>query len=160
MLPTPRDGSQEDHTEPFIYKNELQSITQKTRDKLQILTEITDSIVSVEKEETEIKKELNSIILEGDKENGPLAERLVTLDDQYKFLTNLEQELMDIRKKGNIMSYEKGGNVENTTNISLDTRESQRKELGSHKDGPSTVHMAAQPMQYNKIVAGQRTRSN
>ena len=58
------------------------------------------------------------------------------------------------------MSYEKGGNVENTTSILLDTRESQRKELGSHKDGPSTVCMAAQPMQYNKIVTGQRTRSN
>ena len=67
---------------------------------------------------------------------------------------------MNIRKKGNIISYEKGGNVENTTNISLDTRESQRKELGSHKDGPSTVHMVAQPIQYNKIVAGQHTRSN
>ena len=67
---------------------------------------------------------------------------------------------MDIRKKGNIISFEKGGNVENTTNISLDTRESQRKELGSHNDGPSTVHMAAQLMQYNKIVAGQCTRSN
>ena len=67
---------------------------------------------------------------------------------------------MDIRKKGNIITYEKGGNVENTTSISLDTRESQRKELGSHKDGPSTVHMAAQPMQYNKTVTGQRTRSN
>ena len=27
MLPTPRDGIQEDHMEPFIYRNELQSIT-------------------------------------------------------------------------------------------------------------------------------------
>ena len=116
--------------------------------------------MSVEKEESNIKNELNDVILKGDKEHGPLAERLVTLDDQYKFLTNLEQELMDIRKKGNIISYEKGGNVENTTNISLDTRELQRKELGSHKDGPSTVHMAVQPMQYNKIVTGQCTRSN
>ena len=67
---------------------------------------------------------------------------------------------MDIRKKGNIISYEKGGNVENTTSISLDTSESQKKELGSHKDGPSAIHMAAQPMQYNKIVTKQCTRSN
>ena len=99
----------------FIYKNELQSLTQKTRNKLQTLTEIADSIVSVEEEETQVKEELNRIILEGHKEHGPLAERLVTLDDQYKFLTNLEQELMNIRKKGNIISYEKGGNVETTT---------------------------------------------
>ena len=44
-----------------------------------------------------------------------MAERLVTLEDQYKFLTNLEQELMDIRKKGNIIAYEKGSKGENTT---------------------------------------------
>ena len=89
-----------------------------------------------------------------------MAERLVTLEDQYKFLTNLEQELMDIRKKGNIIAYEKGGKGENTTGNSLDTRKSQRKELGSHTDGPSTIHMAVQPMQYNKIVTKQRTRDN
>ena len=75
MLPTPRDGIREDYIEPFIYKNELQSITQETRDKLQILTEIMNSIVSIEKEESEIKNELNKIILKGDKEHGPLAER-------------------------------------------------------------------------------------
>ena len=40
MLPTPRDGIREDNTEPFIYKGELQSITQGTRSKLQILNEM------------------------------------------------------------------------------------------------------------------------
>ena len=58
-----------------------------------------DSIVRVGEEETQVKEELNHIILEGEKEHGPLAERLVTLDDQYKFLTKLEHKLMDIRKK-------------------------------------------------------------
>ena len=57
-----------------------------------------------------------------------MAERLVTLEDQYKFLTNLEQELMDIRKKGNIIAYEKGVKAENTIVNSLDIRKSQRKE--------------------------------
>ena len=67
MLPMPRDGIQEDHMEPFIYKNELQSITQETRDKLQILTEITNSIFSIKKGESEIRNELNNIILKGEK---------------------------------------------------------------------------------------------
>ena len=38
--------------EPVIYKDELQSLTQKTREKMQTLTEITDSIVRVGEEET------------------------------------------------------------------------------------------------------------
>ena len=67
---------------------------------------------------------------------------------------------MDIRKKGNIIAYEKGGRAENTTGNSLDTRKSQRKESGSHTDGPSTIHMAAQPMQDHKTVTKQCTRSN
>ena len=105
-----------------------------------------NSIVSVEKKESEIKNELNNIILKGDKEHGPLAERLVTLEDQYKFLTNLEQELMDIRKKENKIAYEKGDKAKNTTGNSLDTGKSQKNELGSHTIGPSTIHMAVQPM--------------
>ena len=99
MLPTPRDRIREDHTEPFIYKNELQSISQGTTSKLQILNEMANSIVSVEEEESKIRNELSDIILRGEKEHGPLAERLVTMEDQYKFLTDLELELMNIRIK-------------------------------------------------------------
>ena len=93
MLPTSRDGIREDNTEPFIYKDELQSITQGTRSKLQILNEMATSIVSVEEEESKIRNELSDIILRGEKEHGPLAKRLAILEDQYKILTDLEQEL-------------------------------------------------------------------
>ncbi len=54
MLPTPRDGIRGDNAEPFIYKNELQSITQGMRRKLQILNEMATSIVSIEDEESVI----------------------------------------------------------------------------------------------------------
>ena len=39
-LPITRNGIREDPTEPLIYENELQSITQKTRRKLQILNQM------------------------------------------------------------------------------------------------------------------------
>ena len=100
---------------------------------------MANSIVSVEEEESKIRNELSNIILKGEKEHGPLAERLVTLEDQYKFLTNLEQELMDIRKKGNIIAYEKGGRAGNSTGNSLDKGKSHRKEPGSNTYGPSTT---------------------
>ena len=69
MLPTPRDGIREENTEPFIYKDELQSITQGMRSKLQILNEMATSIVSVEEEESKIRNELGEIILRGEKEH-------------------------------------------------------------------------------------------
>ena len=106
--------------EPFIYKNELQSITQGTRSKLQILNEMANSIVSIEEEESKIRNELSDIILRGEREHGPLAERLVTLEDQYKLLTDLEQEMLDITEKGNIIAYEKGDRARNSTGNSLD----------------------------------------
>ena len=54
------------------------------------------SIVSVEEEESKIRNELSDIILRGEREHVPLAERLAMLEDQYKILTDLELELISI----------------------------------------------------------------
>ena len=89
-----------------------------------------------------------------------MAERLVTLEDQYKLLTNLEQELMDIKTKGNIIAYEKGGRAGTFTDNSLDKGKSQRKEPENNIDGPSTTYVTAQPMQDNPTVAKQHIKSN
>ena len=88
-LPTPRAGNGEDHEELVIYEDELQSLTQETRNKLQTLTRIVDAIDKASEEETQVREELNRIILESEKEHGPLAGRLVTLDDQYQLLAEL-----------------------------------------------------------------------
>ena len=50
---------------------------------------------------------MSNTILGEEKEYGPLAERLVMLEEQYKLFTDLNQELMDIKEKGNIITYEK-----------------------------------------------------
>ena len=90
---------------------------------------------------------------------GPLSERLVTLDDQYQLLAELEQELMDIRKRGNIITHEKRVKVANTETISQDTIESLRNELESHRDDLSTTYKAAQPMQSNIDHLGYKTET-
>ena len=86
---------------------------------------------------------MNRIILESEKVHGPLSGRLVTLDDQYQLLAELEQELMDIRKRGNIITHEKRVKVANTETISQDTIESLRKELESRRDDLSIGYNAA-----------------
>ena len=128
MLPTPRVGNRDNHEELVIYEDEFQSLTQETRDKLQTLTKIADAIDKVGEEETQVWEDLNRIILERERVHRPLAERLVTLDDQYQLLVELEQELMDIRKRGNIITHEKRIKVANTETISQDTIESLRNE--------------------------------
>ena len=80
-LPTPRAGNREDHEELVIYEDELQSITKETRDKLQTLTKIADAIDKAGEEETQVREDLNHIILESENEHGTLAGRLVILDD-------------------------------------------------------------------------------
>ena len=96
------------------------------------------------------------IILRGEKEHGPLAERLVTLEDQYKILTDLELELINIMEKGNIIAYEKGGQARNSTGNPLNKGKSHRKEPESNTDGPSTI----KPMQDNPTIAEQNIKSN
>ena len=51
QLPTPKAGSCEDQDELAIYKNELPTITKETREKLQTLTKIAETIDKTEEEE-------------------------------------------------------------------------------------------------------------
>ena len=70
------------------------------RSKLQILNEMATSIVSVEEEESRIRNELSEIILRGEKEHGPLEERLAMLKDQCRILTNLKlRRILTIRRQ-------------------------------------------------------------
>ena len=89
-LPTPRAGTRENPDELVIYENELQSLAQETRDKLTTLAKIQDAIEKAGEEENQVREELNQIIIEGEKEHGPLADRLVTLDEKYQVLADLE----------------------------------------------------------------------
>ena len=156
MLPTPRDGIRGDNAEPFIYKNELQSITQGMRSKLQILNEMVTSIVSIEEEESKVRNELGEIILKGEKEHGPLEARLAMLKEEYKVLTNLELELINIMEKGNIITYEKGSQSKSSTDSPSIKRKSHRKESENSTDSSSTV----QPMQESPMLAEESIKHN
>ena len=75
-----------------IAKKELfeSVLTKETSDKLRILTTIADTIDKAWEEENQVREHLNHIILKSEKVHGPLAERLVTLEDQYQLLAELE----------------------------------------------------------------------
>ena len=103
-----------------VYENEIQTLPQETRDKLTIIDKIQDTIEKVDGEENRDREELNRFTIEAEKEHGPLANNLVTLDEKYKLLTDLELELMDIRKRGNIIAYERSGQTPNIEIISQD----------------------------------------
>ena len=93
-------------------------LSQETRDKLTTLDKIQDTIEKVGEEETQVREELNQFIIEAEKEHGPLADKFVTLDKKYQVLTNLDLELIDIRKRGNIIAYERAGQAPNIDTLS------------------------------------------
>ena len=53
---------------------------------------------------------------------------------------------MDIRKRGNIIAYERAGQTPNIETLSQDAIESLRRDLEELKDDLSTAYMTAQPM--------------
>ena len=55
-----------------------------------------------------------------------MAQRLAMLEDQYKILTDLELELINIMEKGNIIAYEKGCQAKNSTGNPLNNGNSQK----------------------------------
>ena len=57
QLPTPKAGSREDQDELATYKNELPTITKETREKLQTLTKIAETIDKTEEEEKKVREE-------------------------------------------------------------------------------------------------------
>ena len=101
-------------------------LAQETRDKLTTLAKIQDAIEKVGEEETQVREELNPFIIEAEKEHGPLADKLVTLDEKYQVLADLELELMDIRRGGNIIAHERTVKIANTETLSQETIESLR----------------------------------
>ena len=82
-------------------------------------------------------------MVEAKKEHGSLEDKLVTLDEKYQALASLELELMDIRRRGNIIAYEKTVKITSTETLSQETIESLKEDLEDCKDDLSTVYMAA-----------------
>ena len=78
-----------------------------------------------------------------------LEDKLVTLDEKYQALAILKLELMNIRRRGNIIAYEKTVKIASTETLSQETIDSLRKELGDRKDDLSAVYKAAQPVTSN-----------
>ena len=117
-LPTPRAETRVSQDKFVIYKNEIQTRSQETRDKLTTLNKIQDAIEKVGQVETQVREDLNPFIVEAEKEHGSLAGKLVTLDEKYQALADLELELMDIRRRGNIIAHEKTVKIANTETLS------------------------------------------
>ena len=57
-----------------------------------------------------MRESLNQSIVKAKQEHGSLEDKLVTLDEKYQALADLELELMDIRRRGNMIVYEKKTN--------------------------------------------------
>ena len=146
-LPTVIVGTRQNTDEPPIFENELQTLSQDTRDKLSKLEKIQVNIEKLNVEERQIKEKVIQYTAACQQEHGgPLPERLVTLDEKYNELAGLELELMDIRKKKNIIAYEKSVKIASTETLSTETIDSIRKDLGERKDELSAAFKSAQPV--------------
>ena len=148
-LPTVVAGTRKSPDETSIYENELQALSQETRDKLAKLEQLQDTIAKVNEEENQVRERLNQFIIAAKQEHGSLEDRLVTLDERYQALARLELELMGIRRRRNIIAYEKTVKIASTETLSQETIDSLRKELEDCKDDLSTVYKAAQPVTSN-----------
>ena len=82
-LPTVVAGTRQSPDEPSIFENELQTLSQDTRDKLSKLEKIQVNIEKLNVEERQIKEKVIQYTAPCQQEHGgPLPERLVTLDEK------------------------------------------------------------------------------
>ena len=104
-------------------------------------------ITNIEKEESQLKNELSNKILR--EEYEPLTERLIKLEEQYKVFTELNQELMDVKETGDIITHEKGARVRTPIKNSINEEDTQRKALGTSINRPDITHATDQSKQNN-----------
>ena len=147
ILPTPKEGTRKDQEDPVIYNNEIELLSQGIKDKLEILTKIANTIEKTEEEETQIRNEVNEMLHESEKEHGALAQRLVNIDDLYHLLTELEQDLMDLRRQGDWTSPERRTRFAESEANPKERIEAVITELGNHRDHLSSTYKTACPTQ-------------
>ena len=129
-LSTIEAGIRQSADETPIFENELQTLSQDTRDKLTKLEQIQVTITKLNEEENQIREKINQFTAASQQEHGgSLEERLVTLDERYQELVSLELELMDIGRRWNIIAYEKSVKIASTETLSRNHQFSQ-KEVG------------------------------
>ena len=146
-LPTPKSGSQTDQNEPAIYISELQTLTKQTQDKLQDISQLADKTSKASEEEKQAKLELNSYEAENEEAHGPLADKVAKLEKIYTTLVGLELELDEIRKKGNIIAYEKKARVPDNDTLSQERVDKFKVELESRRIPLNDTCKMVQPTQ-------------
>ena len=98
-----------------------------------------------EEEETQIRYEVNQLLQESEKEHGALAQRLVNIDDLYHLLTELERDLIDLRKHGDRTPPERRNSFAEHEATPKDRIESVITKLGNHKGHLSSSYESARP---------------
>ena len=83
QIPKLVNGTRESPNEIEVYKNERQTLSQKTRDKLAKVKQLQDAIEEVIQEENQVRDNLNQSRVEAEKEHGQLEEKLAILDKKY-----------------------------------------------------------------------------
>ena len=77
-LPTPKDGEREDQSDPNIYTNELQTISQQAQENFKYIYYLTDKVRKAINEEKQARIELSTFELEIDTLMDPLLIRLLS----------------------------------------------------------------------------------
>ena len=158
-MPTPKSGSQTDQNEPAIYISELQTLTKQTQDKLQDISQLADKTSKASEEEKQTKLELNNYEAENEEAHGPLADKVAKLDKIYTTLVDLELELDDIRKKGNIIAYEKKARVPEDDTLSQGRVDKFKDELESRRITLNDTCKMVQPTQDGISLLRYRTEA-
>ena len=103
-LMTPRS---ENGTEPAIHISVFQTLTKQTQDRLHAIYCLADKASKASEEEEQAKLEQDNCEAEYEEVHGPLADKMTRLNETYITLVDLELDHNNIRKEGNIITYEK-----------------------------------------------------
>ena len=96
----------ENWTEPAIHISVFHSLTKQTQERLHAICKLADEASKASEEEEQATLDLDNWEAENEAVHGPLVDKITRVNEAYTTLVDLQLDLNNIRKEGNIITYE------------------------------------------------------
>ena len=107
----------ENWPEPAIHISVFQSLTKQTQERMHTIYWLADRASKASEEEEQAKLDLDSYETEHEAVHGPLVDKITRVNEAYTTLVDLQLDLNNIRKEGNIITYERKIGIPNNDTL-------------------------------------------
>ena len=137
----------ENWTEPAIQISVFQSLTKQTQERLHAIYRLADRASKASEDKEQANLDLDNCEAEYKEVHGPLVDKMTRVNETYVTLVDLELDHNNIRKEGNIITYERKIGIPNDDTLYQERVNNLRGKLENCRITLRNTCKMAQPTQ-------------